>query len=336
VVAPPATGGGMSERRSVLVTGAGGYVGRLTVRALAEQKAAGAPLGEIIATDIRPEPPEDRLDGVTYREADVRSADIAELMQGVHTVVHLAAVVSPGRKPDRELEYSVDVLGTRNVLQCCERAGVAKIVVTSSGAAYGYHADNPEWLDERDALRGNPEFAYSDHKRLIEEMLARWRDEHPALQQLILRPGTILGETVRNQITDLFDGKAVIGLRGVDSPFVLIWDQDVVGCIVRGVLTDATGIYNLAGDGVLTLQQMAERLDKPYRPLPVGPVRAALWVMKLVGRTQYGPEQVDFLRYRPVLSNRRLKEEFGYTPMKTTSEVFDLFVESRQTEAQGS
>jgi len=322
------------EARSVLVTGAGGYVGRLTVRALAEAKAEGAPLGGIIAADIRPEPPEDQLAGVTCREGDVRSAELAGLMKGVHTVVHLAAVVSPGRKPDRELEYAVDVLGTRNVLQCCLRAGVCKIIVTSSGAAYGYHADNPEWLDEKDALRGNPEFAYSDHKRQVEEMLERWRREHPELQQLILRPGTILGETVRNQITDLFDGKAVIGLRGVDSPFVLIWDQDVVGCVVQGVLTDATGIFNLAGDGVLTLRQMAAQLGKPYRPLPIGPVRGALWLMKKLGRTQYGPEQVDFLRYRPVLSNRRLKEEFGYTPAKTTAEVFELFVESRRREAR--
>ena len=322
--------------RSVLVTGAGGYVGRLTVQALAEQKAGGAPLGTIIATDIRTEPPQDRLEGVTYEAGDVRSADLADLMQGVHTVVHLAAVVSPGRKPDRELEYSVDVLGTRNVLQCCAAAGVSKVIVSSSGAAYGYHADNPEWLDENDALRGNSEFAYSDHKRQVEEMLARWRDDHPELQQLILRPGTILGETVRNQITDLFDGKAVIGLRGVDSPFVLIWDRDVVTAIVRGVLTDVTGIYNLAGDGVLTLRQMAKRLGKPYRPLPIGVVRAALWVMKKLGRTQYGPEQVDFLRYRPVLSNRRLKEEFGYTPVKTTAEVFELFVESRRREVEGA
>ena len=47
--------------------------------------------------------------------------------------------------------------------------------------------------------------------------------------------------------------------------------------------------------------------------------------------TQYGPEQVNFLRYRPVLSNRRLKEVFGYTPQKTTSEVFQFFLECRKS-----
>jgi UDP-glucose 4-epimerase len=43
--------------------------------------------------------------------------------------------------------------------------------------------------------------------------------------------------------------------------------------------------------------------------------------------SRYGPEQVDFLRYRPVLANDRLKREFGYTPQKSSREVFDLFVE---------
>ena len=55
-----------------------------------------------------------------------------------------------------------------------------------------------------------------------------------------------------------------------------------------------------------------------------------LWVLKQLGLTQYGPEQLNFLRYRPVLSNERLKNEFGYTPQKTTREVFDLYLQSRR------
>jgi superfamily I DNA/RNA helicase len=50
-----------------------------------------------------------------------------------------------------------------------------------------------------------------------------------------------------------------------------------------------------------------------------------LAVLKKLHLTQYGPEQVDFLRYRPVLDNRRLKQEFGYVPRKTSSEVFDFW-----------
>ena len=92
----------------------------------------------------------------------------------------------------------MDVLGSQNVLEACVATGVKQLVVSSSGAAYGYHADNPAWLRETDALRGNEVFAYSHHKRLVEEMLAQYRTQHPALAQTVLRIGTILGERVDN------------------------------------------------------------------------------------------------------------------------------------------
>jgi UDP-glucose 4-epimerase len=248
----------------------------------------------------------------------------------VEVVVHLAAVVTPGKQSDRRLEYKVDVEGTENVLQACVRCGVKKIIYTSSGAAYGYHADNPAWLDEGDPLRGNTEFAYAYHKRLVEEMLARYREDHPELEQLIFRPGFILGAATRNQITNLFDQPRITGIKGADSPFVIIWDQDVVGAIRQGIFQGGGGIYNLAGDGLLTLPEMARLLGKPYRALPVWLVTAGLWVGKKLGLTQYGPEQVRFLRYRPVLANRRLKEAFGYIPQKSTREVFEYYLEQRR------
>lgn len=312
---------------SVLVTGADGYLGRLLLRALVQERGD---VKTVVAMDVRA--PSETLDGVEYITEDIRSPALREILReyGVDVVVHLAAVVTPGRKSDRALEYSVDVEGTRNVLDACVEAGVCRLVVSSSGAAYGYHADNPRWLVETDAIRGNEEFAYSHHKRLVEEMLAQYRIEHPELEQLIFRPGTILGATTRNQITAIFDKPVVTGVAGSDSPFVLIWDEDVAGAILKGIREQRTGIFNLAGDGVLTLREIAKLLGKPYMALPVDGIRGALRVMKKLGASQYGPEHVNFLRYRPVLCNRALKEDFGYVPRKTTREVFELFLRERQ------
>lgn len=312
--------------KKVLVTGSSGYLGSQTVAALAGR----ADLA-VIALDVRE--PATRLPGVAYEVADIRAPEVDAIVARTRpdVVVHLASIVTPGKNSNRAFEYDVDVNGTRNLLQACVAHGVRRIIVSSSGAAYGYHADNPEWLTESDPVRGNEVFAYSCHKRLVEEMLADYRKDHPGLEQIVFRIGTILGPTVRNQITDLFEKPKILAIAGSDSPFVFIHDQDVVGAILHGIDSRATGIFNVAGDGKLTIFEIAQRMGKTCRVLPAGLLKTALWVLKELNLTQYGPEQLDFLRYRPVLLNTRLKEEFGYTPRLTSAQVFDLYRASRQS-----
>lgn len=321
----------MSAPRRVLITGADGFLGRGLVATLAQEPA----LATVLAADVREVPAPRRAAGVSYVVQDVRDPALRGLLaaHAIDTVVHLASIVTPGRHSNRALEYSVDVDGTRNVLEACVAQGVGQIVVSSSGAAYGYHADNPAWLREDDPLRGNEVFAYSHHKRLVEEMLAIYRLQHPALAQTVLRIGTILGERVDNQITALFEKKRLLAIRGSDSPFVFVWDEDVVGVIVHALRTRRAGCFNVAGDGALPLREIAARLRKPLLPLPAGLLKGALAVGRALGLSRYGPEQLDFLRYRPVLLNTALKETLGYFPRKTSRDAFEAFVAARA--AQG-
>jgi UDP-glucose 4-epimerase len=314
--------------RSVLVTGASGLIGRRLVAQLAEDREG---IRAVVALDLREVAEGERLPGVRYETGDIRDPQLGKRVQswGSDTVAHLAAIVTPPEGSTRELEHSIDVLGTENVLRACLEAGVGQLVYTSSGAAYGYHADNPVPLTENDALRGNPEFAYSDHKRLVEEMLARGRTEHPELRQLVFRPGTILGERVANPITAMFERPVILGVRGSDIPFVIVWDEDVARCIAKGIRERRSGIYNVAGDGVITLREMARRLGKPFVAPPAIVLETALCVARALGLTQLGPEQVNFLRYRPVLSNARLKSEFGFTPTHTSEACFERYRRAR-------
>ena len=240
-------------------------------------------------------------------------------------VVHLASVLeSTG---NRERDYDIDVNGTRHVIESCLAARVRHLTVASSGAAYGYHADNPASIDEADPLRAGERFAYAHHKRLVEEMLAGYRVSQPQVRQLVLRISTVLGATTENQITALFARRRLLAIRGSASPFVFVWDADLVNAMAFGIEGDRTGVFNVAGDGALTLDEIATILGKRKLVLPAWLLEAALAVSRTLGVGRYGPEQVDFLRYRPVLSNRRLKEEFGFTPTKTSAETFRYFVE---------
>ena len=319
----------MAARERVLVTGGSGFLGRSVVAALAGGDRSDSP---VVSADLRIPDPDQRVPGVVYEAADVTDRGAIGDLIGRHeirTVVHLASIVNPGRDTTPEREYEVDVEGSRNVLEASVEHGVGRVVISSSGAAYGYHADSPVPLVETDPIRGNRAFPYSFHKRLVEEMLATYRETNPELEQVVLRIGTILGETVDNQITALFRRDRLLKVRGSDTPFVFIWDEDVAAIIVRAAGPGPPGIFNVAGDGTVTLDLIAGELGRPTIALPAWLIKTALLLGNRLGRTPHGPAQVDFLRYRPVLDNTRLKEVFGYTPKMTSLEAFTAWREAQ-------
>jgi UDP-glucose 4-epimerase len=90
-----------------------------------------------------------------------------------------------------------------------------------------------------------------------------------------------------------------------------------------------SGCYNLAGDGALTIFEIAKRLNKPTLVLPAWLLHSTLWLGSRLGISRYGPEQLDFLRYRPVLLNSALKTRFGYTPIKTSEQALAAYIGRR-------
>ena len=111
--------GSNRKRNSVLVTGAGGYIGRQLIEALARDRRD---LKTVVAADVRETPPDERLTGIDYVTADIRSSELIDIFRrfSIDTVVHLATII-PGRKSNREFEYSVDVLGTEPGPRCVEQ-----------------------------------------------------------------------------------------------------------------------------------------------------------------------------------------------------------------------
>src|SRR3546814_8647783 len=114
----------------------------------------------------------------------------------------------------------------------------------------------------------------------------------------------------------------VVGLCGTTTPLSLVADSDVVAALLRAVRGVRGGVFNRAGAGTLSLRQIAGLLGKPYLPLPPAVLKAALWLFNRLGVTKLGPQHVKFIQYRPVLDNRRLKDDFGYVPRYDAAGVF--------------
>jgi UDP-glucose 4-epimerase len=226
-----AAGAAAAARSAVLVTGGSGYLGSLVLRTLAD-----AGVGPLVSVDVRAVARTDA--GVTYLEADLRDHDLTGTLREheVGAVVHLAAIVDPpagdgrrhparhrGRRdpPDhRRLPRRGRLPPHRHLVR-----GRLRLRPGQPRPVAGRVRPDP----------GPPRFAYSRHKAEVERLVEQVRRDHPELGVLLLRPGTVLGETTDNQITALFSGPVVLGLRDTDVPFVFVLDADVAEVIRRGV-----------------------------------------------------------------------------------------------------
>ena len=117
----------------VLVTGGAGFIGSHLVAAL-------APANQVTVVDDFSTGKLENLHGAPCDlvRADVADPGIARSFAGVEIVFHLAAQVSVDLSvQDPVADARANVLGTLNVLECARRAGVRRVVISSSSAVYG-------------------------------------------------------------------------------------------------------------------------------------------------------------------------------------------------------
>ena len=101
-------------------------------------------------------------------------------------LVHLAFIIVGGREETR----SINLEGSRNVFEAAR--GVDRLVYTSSVAAYGFHADNPQPLTEDVPVRGTDAHYYSAQKAELEQTLREALDGADT-ETYVFRPCIVAG-----------------------------------------------------------------------------------------------------------------------------------------------
>lgn len=246
---------------TILVTGAGGFVGHATVAALT---AAGH---RVVAGHRRPPPGGTRVDVLD-------PASLAVAMAGVDMVVN-TAVGDPR-------DTTVIVQGTRNAAAAAAAAGVRRFVQLSSVAVYG---DARGVVDE-DAATDRPHGAYGAAKVAAE---AACRDTGGAMAVAILRPTLIYGPRSAQWTTPYLDrlqaGRwPALGAAG-DGDANLIHVDDLAGFIAHLATVPApvAGTFNVNGADIPTWTAYLEALrDATGAPPAAGrlPGRATLFARK--------------------------------------------------------
>lgn len=294
-----------TQGKTVAVTGAAGYIG---VR-LIELLQADPEVSRILAFDVR-EPRLPRGDKVIFDKVDVRDPALGSRFEGVDTVIHLAFVMDPIKDETRMRDINVN--GTQNVFKGAGKAGVRKIIYTSSAIAYGAHPDNDVPLTEDSPLRANLDFSYAAHKLETEYVVKEFRDEYPGVIVTVFRPSIVFGKNCDNAWSHQLELPVVFSVQGHEPPMQFVHEDDVTNALHFAVTKDLDGPYNLCPRDWLEFDEIVAATGKKRVILPEPAAFAAADRMWSMGMAEAPAGYLHYVMYPWVMSPDRL-EAAGFT-----------------------
>lgn len=297
----------------LVVTGAGGTIGRRFV----DRVAAEEPDWHVVAVDkasLRGLPA-----GVETHRLDLASADLRPLFAGTDVVVHLATPTHAG-SASPELA-ALETAIARRVLDEAVDTGVGQVVVMSTAMVYGAWPTNPVPLTEAAPMRPNADLAWAVQRARLEE-LARGIVAGTSTRLCILRPTAIVADGQLGQLARSLHAARVGVAADADPPVQYVHVDDVAAAIVAVVRAGADGSFNVAPDGWIPPDELAD-LEGP-RPR----VRVPTWVARLVAavrwRSGLAPTPPGLVAYTAnpwVVANDRLRA-LGWEPGHTNEEAW--------------
>jgi UDP-glucose 4-epimerase len=322
---------------TVAITGASGNVGTALLRALAD-----AGVTEVRGLARRRPPDTAPYDRVRWYLADLGEAEseevLAEFLDGVDAVVHLAWALIPDRQPD--LLHRVNVEGTERVLAAAGAAGVQHVVHMSSLGAYAAGPQDPP-INEDWPATGVPSCTYSRLKVTCERAVQEFADTFPDVTVSVTRPTLVLQPDAASEIGRYFLGpylfplaRAVPGgvakLLPLPLPSSLrlsvVHADDVADGIARILDRRAPGPFNFAAPPVLDADGLAGALGARRVPVPSIVLRTGMQAAFLAHVLQIEPGWLDMGLGVPPLDTTRARIELGWRARHSGGDLLREFV----------
>lgn len=167
----------------IMITGGAGLIGFEVCRQLAEagHEVHLFDLGEQILR-MKKYLPEDKNIKIFFGSV-LDSTSLRPAMEGCNIVIHLAALLGVKRSEEEKLScLEINIIGTKNVLDCAVHQKIKKIVFASSSEVYGEPLSNP--ITEEAITQGKTVYAIT---KLAGEELCKGYGQKYSIKYAILR-----------------------------------------------------------------------------------------------------------------------------------------------------
>lgn len=202
-------------------------------------------------------------------EGDIRNeATVAEAVNGVEVIFHLAASVGNKRSIDHPLlDADINVMGTLKVLEAARKAGVRKIVASSSAGIFGELKTIP--IKEDHPIE--PDTPYGSSKLCMEKECLAYAKIYD-IEAICLRYFNVYGPNQRfdayGNVIPIFAFKmwrgepiSIFGDGEQTRDFINV--QDVVQANLKAAMTyGLSGAFNTGSGNRITINTLVELLQK--------------------------------------------------------------------------
>ena len=314
----------------ILVTGATGHIGNALVRKLLNQgeKVRALIMREENAASIRDL-------GLECVEGDVLDpASLQPALAGVDTVYHLAGIISimPGKNP---LVWKINVEGTRNVIEAARRAGIRRLLYTSSIHAVK-RAPHGVVIDE--SLGFDPNNSYGEYDRSkaaasLEVQRATLED----LDAVIVCPTGVIGpyDFRGSEMGEVIRGAAEAHtMFYVEGAYDFVDVRDVADGMIAAAEHGRRGESYILGGDKISMRYMLETVRKvtgkdfnsikiPFSLAKFAARFTPWYYRRTKAKPRFTPYSLEVLQSNSDISHKKAEHELGFNPRPITETIAD-------------
>ncbi|HPB45657.1 MAG TPA: NAD-dependent epimerase/dehydratase family protein [Microthrixaceae bacterium] len=309
--------------RRVLVTGLGSFWGGRIAQALEDD-----PCVEVILGLDTTEPTVE-LERTEYVRVDANYSILHKIVAAakIDTIIHTFLIVDPTIMTARAM-HEVNVIGTMNLFAAASApdSTVRNVIVKSSTAVYGCAASDPTWFTEdmepSAPLRRPVERSLDQ----VESYVRDFAEDNPHVRVSLLRFSNVIGTEISTPLTRALELPLVPSVLGFDPRFQFVHESDVIRSILYVLDHDLSGVYNVAGDGLLPWSEVVSLCGKRRLPLMARVTSLATLPLRQFGLSGLPEEYLNLLRYGRGVDNTKLKQS-GFEYDYTSAQAIKAFIE---------